>query len=445
MLTFNEVWRRAVEIISQKVTPVSLDVWIKAINPVDFNGEKAVLSVPSSFHRDIVKAKYNDLIKQALYEVLGFDAELEILIDSEAPKKVKTEVEEPAINPEKVISSLPADDEYNFDNFIVGSSNRFAHAACIAVAASPAKAYNPLFIHGGSGLGKTHLLYAIMNSIKHEHPEYKILYIKGEHFTNELIEAVRTSNTNEFKNKYRTVDVLLVDDIQFIGGKESTQEEFFHTFNTLYEAKKQIVLTSDRPPKEIQLLEDRLRSRFEWGLIADIQPPDFELRMAIIRKKAEMLNLNLPDDVVEFLANKLKNNIRQLEGALKKILAFHLINLTPPSISVAQSAVRDVLNENEPVTVTIDRIITDVARYYNISPEDIKSKKRTAEVTMARQVSMYIIREITQMSLPNIGDEFSGRDHSTVHHAISKIEETIKTNSSFKNTIQDLIKHIKEK
>lgn len=447
MQSFNNVWEKVTDTLSSSITGVSYDLWIKSLKPVDFNGETAVFSVPSFFHRNIVVSKYLEAIRKAMAEVIGFEVDIEIEIETD-PSPVK-ESETPPADPkdriESLIPSIPINQEYTFDNFIVGNSNRFAHAACQAVAANPAGAYNPLFIHGGSGLGKTHLLYAIQNEIRKAFPAFKILYIKGEDFTNELIEAISRSKTMEFRNKYRNVDLLLVDDIQFIGGKDSTQEEFFHTFNTLYEAKKQIVLVSDRPPKEIQRLEDRLRGRFEWGLIADIQSPDYELRMAIIRKKAELMKLNLPDDVVEFIANRLKNNIRQLEGALKKTMAYYMLTGTPPTILTAQNAIRDILNENEPVSITIDRIITEVSRFYNLKADELKSKKRTADVTLARQVAMYIIREITQVSLPYIGDEFSGRDHSTVHHAISKIEGQIEKNPSFKNNIQDLIRNIKEK
>lgn len=450
MQSFVNVWDKVVENLASSVTGVSYDLWVKSLTPVDFNGETATFSVPSFFHRNIVVSKYLEIIRKAMAEVIGFDVDIEIEIESETAPKAQKREERPGTSDAKArlesfIPTISINQEYTFDNFIVGNSNRFAHAACQAVAANPAGAYNPLFIHGGSGLGKTHLLYAIQNEIRKNFPRYKILYIKGEDFTNELIEGISQSKTMEFRNKYRSVDLLLVDDIQFIGGKDSTQEEFFHTFNTLYEAKKQIVLVSDRPPKEIQRLEDRLRGRFEWGLIADIQSPDYELRMAIIRKKAELMKLDIPDDVVEFIANRLKNNIRQLEGALKKTMAYYMLTGTPPTILTAQNAIRDILNENEPVSITIDRIITEVSRFYNLKADELKSKKRTAEVTLARQVAMYIIREVTQVSLPYIGEEFGGRDHSTVHHAISKIENQIRKNSAFKNNIQDLIRNVKEK
>lgn len=428
-------------IMEQKVTnPTSVNVWLKQIKPIEITGENAVLSVPSAFHWEIIKGKFFGIIKESLAEALGFEVEVELIVDTER------DTDEPEVmRPDISLSSLTLNEEYTFENFVVGNSNRFAYAACQAVANNPATAYNPLFLYGGSGLGKTHLLYAIIGATREQHPDFNILYVGSEDFTNELVTALGKGTMQDFRNKYREVDLLLIDDIQFIGGKVQTEEEFFHTFETLYRAKKQIVLASDRPPKEIQQLAGRLKNRFESGLLADVQIPDFELRMAIINKKAEALNLALPTEVVEFLANKLKNNVRQLEGALKKIMAFNLINRTPPSIAVAQSAVQDILNTNEPVVMVIDRIITEVARYYGISADDIKSKKRTSNITMARQVSMYIIREICQLSLPLIGEEFDGRDHSTVHHSIKKVESMMETNRSFRNAINDIIHSIKDK
>lgn len=448
MQSFNDIWQKAVTKMGEYLSGVSLNLWIKNLTPVEINKDSAVLYIADSFQRDIIVSRYSDTIKNALSEVLGFDIELIIYSEEDKPSNIvieETQKENNTLNPEKLMPTAKTDTEYTFDNFIVGNSNRFAHAAAVAVASNPATAYNPLFIYGGSGLGKTHLLYSIQNSIKNSFPNFKIIYIKGDEFTNELVAAIKTATTMEFRNKFRNADLLLIDDVQFIGGKEGIQEEFFHTFNALYEAKKQIVLVSDRPPKEIQLLDDRLRTRFEWGLIADIQTPDYELRIAILQKKAELMKISLPPDVVQYIANRLKSNIRQLEGALKKTLAYYLLTGTPPSIAIAQSAIRDVLNENEPIPVTIDRVITEVGRYYNITPENIKGKKRTADITHARQICMHIIREITQMSLPAIGEEFSGRDHSTVHHAINKIETEINQNNRFRSTINDLIANIKGK
>lgn len=441
MASFKDIWNNCMEVMSQKVTnPVSIEVWLSQIRPVEITGEVATLAVPNNFYWEIIKAKYYSLIKESLAQTIGFQVDVDLIVDIENESD-----DEGVLAPENSLISLRINEDYTFDNFVVGNSNRFAHAASQAVANNPASAYNPLFLYGGSGLGKTHLMFAIMSTIKRKNPNANLVYKNCEDFTNEMISALQNKSMEEFRAKYRAADVLLIDDIQFIGGKIQTEEEFFHTFDSLYRAHKQIILASDRPPKEIQQLSDRLRTRFESGLMADIQVPDFELRMAIINMKAASLNLTLPEDVVEFLANKLKNNVRQLEGALKKIQALKLINNINPSLAVAQSTVADVLNTNEPVEAVIDRIVTEVARYYNISADDIKSKKRTSNITMARQVCMYIIREVCGLSLPQIGDVFDGRDHSTVHHSIKKIEERVDTNSAFSLQINDIINTVKGK
>ena len=311
------------------------------------------------------------------------------------------------------------------------------------MATNPANSYNPLFIYGGSGLGKTHLLCAICEEVRHTNPKYNIIYVKGEEFTNELINAIGEKNTMAFHEKYRAADLLAVDDIQFIAGKESTQEEFFHTFNTLFHSGKQIVLTSDRPPKEIRTLEERLRTRFEWGLLADIQPPDFETRVAIIRRKAELLDLDIPDDVAEYIANRLKNNIRQLEGAVKKLKAYKQLAGSNPSILIAQSAIKDILSDHQPIPMTVERIITEVARTYGVTSEDIRSSKRSSNISTARQVAMHIVREITQMSMSTIGEEFGNRDHSTVVYAIQQVQKNMEKDTRFKETVEDIIKNIR--
>ena len=439
MASVRDIWDVCMKAMAEKVEkPVSMEIWLNEIKPVSITGEKVTLAVPSNFYWEIIRAKYYGLIKQTLAEVLGFSVEVDLIIDAESE-------EEEVLAPEVSIASLPVSEEYTFDNFVVGNSNRFAYAAAQAVANNPATAYNPLFLYGGSGLGKMHLLYAIMSTVKKKNPQVNLVYKSCEEFTNELIEALANKEMQDFRDRYREADVLLIDDIQFIGGKERSQEEFFNTFETLYRAHKQIVLASDRPPKEIGQLTDRLRSRMEMGLLADIQTPDFELRMAIIDTKARSLNLELPEDVVEFLANKLKNNVRQLEGALKKILALQLINKIPPSLAVAQSAVADILNTNEPLEVVLDRIVTEVARYFSVSADDIKGSKRTSNITLARQVAMYIIREVCGLSMPQIGAVVGGRDHSTVHHSIARVESKIASDSSFALQIQDLIATVKGK
>ncbi len=437
MQSFIEIWQQVTEVLASSMSAVAFNTWIKCIEPLELTHTKAVFYVKNPFQRDVIESRYLDSIRELLCGMLDRQVEIKILTENEKPEPA------PAADPAAPEGLSQFDYDYTFETFIVGSGNKFAHAACLAVATMPATAYNPLFIYGGSGLGKTHLLYAISNEVRKSHPDYKVVYLKGDDFTNELIDAIGKSRQSDFRNKYRYADVLLVDDIQFIGGKESTQEEFFHTFNTLFEAKKQIVLTSDRPPKEIQTLEERLRTRFEWGLIADIQAPDFETRVAIIKRKATMLNFTLPEDVTEFIATRVKNNIRQLEGAVKKIKAYNLLAGETVSVQSAQGAIRDILHEDVPVPVTVDRIIVEVGRYYNITPEDIRGKKRTSEISLARQVSMYMIREITDLSLPSIGTEFK-RDHTTVLHAIRKIEEDMGKDSRLKNMISDMMKNVKE-
>ena len=449
MHNFKNAWRIVVSKMDDYVSPVAKNLWINNIIPLEMEKDTAVLYIPSVFQKDIILTKYGETIRASLSESLGFECQLKFYTEDDKPDRYNIPKSPPPVSmqddEDNVLEQVDARIEFTFNNFVVGSSNRFAYAACMAVAAKPAMAYNPLFIYGGSGLGKTHLLQSIGFRVKDLHPSFNIVYVKGDDFTNELIESIREGQPAKFRAKYRKADLLLVDDVQFIGGRDSTQEEFFHTFNTLYEAKKQIVLVSDRPPKEIQLLEERLRTRFESGLIADVQAPDYELRMAIVQNKAKLLRLELPEEVLEFIATRLKNNIRQLEGTVKKILAYQLLTGCPPSLAVATTAIKDILNENEPVSITVDRIITEIARFYQMSPEDIKSQKRTADITLARQVSMYIIREITGLSLPNIGDEFNGRDHSTVHHSLCKIENDMAKNSHFKNNVNDLIKNLRQK
>jgi chromosomal replication initiator protein len=332
--------------------------------------------------------------------------------------------------------------KYTFNSFVIGNSNRFAHAASLAVAESPAKAYNPLFIYGGVGLGKTHLMHAIGHYILQNNPNAKVVYVSSEKFTNELINAIKDDKNEEFRNKYRNVDILLIDDIQFIAGKERTQEEFFHTFNELHDANKQIILSSDRPPKEIPTLEDRLRSRFEWGLIADIQVPDFETRMAILKKKADVENLNVANDVMGYIATKIKSNIRELEGALIRIIAYSSLTNRAVTVDLATEALKDIISKKQGKHVTIDSIQDIVSSYFNLRVEDLKSQRRTRNIAYPRQIAMYLSRKLTDMSLPKIGEEFGGRDHTTVIHAYEKISGNLKTDDSLQHTINDLTKKV---
>lgn len=431
MNSFMEIWKSVQDYCKTQITEVAFNVWIAPLTLVHMDESTALLSIEDTFKKEIVAVKFNDLLCEAFEQVLGFPIRVEIIVADDIREQ----------EPEK-----PKSDEYDytFETFIVGSSNKFAHAAAQAVAANPGGAYNPLFIYGNSGLGKTHLLNAICYEIQNSNPEAKILYVRGEDFTNELITSIAEKKMTDFHNKYRNVDALLVDDVQFISGKIQTQEEFFHTFENLSQADKQIVLTSDRPPKEILTLEDRLRTRFEWGLLADIQPPDLETRIAIIKRKAQLLHLNLPDDVTEYIAQKLKTNIRQLEGAVKRMEAYHSIEGHMPTILLAQRATKDILSDSQPVPVTVEKIIQEVARTYGITEEYIRSNKRDSTTSKARQAAMYIVREVTGLPMKAIGDEFGGRDHSTVLYTLAKIEKEMTKNASLKATISDTIKNIQD-
>lgn len=437
MESFTEVWNLVCDYCKSKITEIAYSTWISRIEPVslDFAQGLAVLKVPNELHRQTLTHYYKDLLDEAFKQIFGQEIQIRICTPDES-ESAKQNDETPPIND---------DYEFTFDTYIVGSSNKFAHAASMAVANKPATLYNPLFIYGNSGLGKTHLLYAICNEISRTHPDMNLIYIKGDEFTNELIEAIRRGTTAEFHNRYRKADVLLVDDIQFIAGKDSTQEEFFHTFNTLYESKKQIVLTSDRPPKDIATLEERLLTRFEWGLTADIQPPDFETRIAIIKRKAELLGIELPDNVSEYIANRLKNNIRQLEGAVKKMKAYNLLNGEGLTITTAQAAISDIINNDQPTPFTVEKIIDEVARTFGTTGADIRSAKRSANISSARQVAIYVVREITQMPMTAIGEEFGGRDHSTVVYAIQQVEKGLVRDPKTKATVEDIIKNIRDR
>lgn len=427
----NNILEMALELLEheQKFLPSTLSAWFGDATVVSFTDNRLVLHSPSDFKQKYITDKFIEPLQNALYQLTGEAATVVV---------VTGEYSTPAQ------SASPYDD-YTFERFIVGSSNKFAHAAAYAVAQRPAAENNPLFIYGNSGLGKTHLMYAIANVLRRTHPEFRIIYVKGEDFTNELITAIQKADVQSFRNKYRVVDLLLLDDVQFIAGKERTQEEFFHTFNTLYQSKKQIVLTSDRPPRDIATLEDRLKTRFEWGLTADILPPDFETRIAIIRHKAKSLDIQIPDSVCEYIANRLKNNVRQLEGTVKKLKAYSLLEKKEPSIAIAQAAISDIINNDQPTSVTIDKIVEEVARTYGVSIEDIRSQKRNANVSSARQVAIYVVREITQIPLAEIGKSFGGRDHSTIVYAIQQVEKSFKKDRSAKDKVNDIIKNIRDR
>ena len=434
-----EIWDIVRESFHDKLSSETIKLWFGAVKIVSFTGRELTMSVPSSLRYDVIKSKYIDEIGRRFSKILGFDIDVVLILENHDGEP---EQRSDGKKTNLIGSTMPPFNfEYTFDNFIVGNSNRFAHAAATAVAAAPAMNYNPLFIYGPSGLGKTHLLYAITNEVKKKKTNAEVIYIKGEDFTNQLIEALASQKTAEFRNKYRSCDMLLIDDIQFIAGKVSTQEEFFHTFNALYEEHKQIILTSDRPPREIKTLEDRLKTRFEWGLIADIQPPDLELRIAIIKKKAEQVNIVIPDDVLNFLAENLRSNIRQIEGAIKKLGALAFLNGREISMELARSCISELLGGEEPVSVTVDKIFAAVYRKYGISKEDLLGKKRTKEIAQARHVSIYLIKKITEMSYPNIGKIF-GRDHTTALSSCDVIEKKLRTDAALAMDLNTMIKEV---
>lgn len=411
--------------------------WINILEPVELDENVAVFTVESPFQKDIITNRYLGLLKEGFLVILGFEVDIQVGIKENIIK----EVEEKKLQLEKTFEN--AEYDYTFDTFIVGPSNQFAYAACTAITGDKGTKYNPLFIHGPSGLGKTHLLTAISHEIKKNFPGYKIIYVTGETFANELINAIQKKDTAPFHDKYRKADVLLVDDVQFIAGKESTQEEFFHTFNELHKVGKQIVLTSDRPPKDIKTLEDRIRTRFESGLIADVTTPDIETRIAIVRRKAELLDLNISDEVSNFIASSLKTNIRQLEGAVKKLKALNHLSGSLPTMAMAQSVIRDIITDNQPVPVTVEKIINMVADAFGVSSDDIRSNKRSSQISTARKFAMYIIREETGMAHSAIGEKFGGRDHSTVVYAVKDVEKCIEKDSHSKEFIEDIKKNLK--
>ncbi|WP_461613567.1 chromosomal replication initiator protein DnaA [Clostridium sp. Marseille-QA1073] len=443
-----ELWEKTLNTLKGELTEVSFNTWIKSIEPISLEDSNLRLGVPNNFTKDILENRYKDLIINSVKSVssktynIDFFIISEEAIEKDASKKQEEQKPTLVVNDEMSAILNP---KYTFDSFVIGNSNRFAHAASLAVAESPAKAYNPLFIYGGVGLGKTHLMHAIGHYIQNVNSKSKVVYVSSEKFTNELINSIKDDKNVDFRNKYRNVDVLLIDDIQFIAGKERTQEEFFHTFNALYEANKQIILSSDRPPKEIPTLEDRLRSRFEWGLIADIQAPDFETRIAILKKKADVENLNIPNEVMVYIATQIKSNIRELEGALIRIVAYSSLTNREINVDLAAEALKDIISSRNTRQITIELIQDIVSSYYNLKIEDFKSSRRTRNVAFPRQIAMYLCRKLTDTSLPKIGEEFGGRDHTTVIHAYEKISQSLKKDENLQNTVTELTKKINQK
>lgn len=427
-----DVWKKILHLIESQLTSTTVETWFDDAVPVELTDSSFVLYTPSNFKRDIISRRYAPLLQQALHEI--FSADFEVLVLGEG------ELEQYQGSREKKTTS--EEEEYTFENFVVGSSNKFAHAAARAVADKPAMSYNPLFIYGESGLGKTHLLHAISHTVRQNHPEFKIIYIKGDDFTNELIHSIREGKNTEFREKYRQSDLFLVDDIQFIAGKVQTQEEFFHTFNTLYEAKRQIVLTSDRPPKEMTRLEDRLKTRFEWGLLADVQPPDYETRLAIIKNKSIRMGLDMPDAVLEYIAENVTANVRQIEGTVNKILAFRDLMDDSINVNTVSRAVRDMFKDQSDLLPSPSIIIEEVCKFYNLENDDLRGQQRNRNTVLARQIAMYLIRRMTNLSLSDIGQEFNGRDHTTAMHSISRIEEMLKNNSQISEVVKDITANI---
>lgn len=444
------LWNQALDSLQKELTPQVYERWLKPIRATDSNSDAISLAVPDEFFKNWIIDHYGSVISSALKDISqNRDFKAEFVILQEDPKaandtaQAAVNLATPTILGAPLAQGADLNPKYIFDAFVVGPSNRFAHAASLAVAETPAKAYNPLFIYGPVGLGKTHLMQAIGQEILKKSPRLKVLYITSEKFTNQLINAIKTGTTIKFREKYRTVDVLLMDDIQFIAGKESTMEEFFHTFNALYDAHKQIVVTSDKPPKDISNLEERLVSRFEWGLVTDIQPPDYETRTAILRKKAERENLYIPDSVTSFIADKIKSNIRELEGALIRVVAYSKLVGKEVDQTIAYDVLKDMIVETQK-KITVDLIQRKVAEYFEIRPSDMTAKRRTKNVVYPRHVAMFLSREMTALSLPEIGEQFGGRDHTTVLHAYEKMKKDLKKDPKSKSLVDKLVVEIKK-
>ena len=447
----NEVKEKWPEIIEHlrvehELLNVSFNTWIKPLKVYDVIDDTAYILVNKDSSVEYIDKKYRLPLMVCIAEITGKEYEIQFVsedddklneihnasIDNGQKKKTKSLAEKAGLNP-----------KYTFDSFVIGPSNKFAYSVCYAVASKPGSEYNPLFLYGGVGLGKTHLMHAIGHHIMCQQEDPKVVYVSSEKFTNELINSIKNDKNEEFRNKYRNVDVLLIDDIQFIAGKEGTQEEFFHTFNALHEANKQIIISSDRPPKEIPTLEDRLRSRFEMGLITDIQAPDFETRIAILRKKAQMENIEVSNEVTNYIAKNIKSNIRELEGALTRVIAYSSLTNRTISFDLAVEALKDIITTTKNEEITVNRIKEKVASVFNIKMEDFNSKKRTRSIAYPRQIAMYLSRELTDLSLPKIGEEFGGRDHTTVIHAHDKIVKDIQVNEEIKSKIEKIILDLK--
>lgn len=457
MSSLSDIYNAVVENCKKEynVSDTAREMWLNSLVPVKMDGNVFTFSTDSDFKRETILALYKNLLEEQLNNILGLPVEMNIIVNDgktgDAAAKAAASVDTGAaggVNPdiasvEDLTGSFDKKITYTFDNFIVGPSNNLAFAAAKAVSRKQHERYNPLFIYGDSGLGKTHLLSAIQFEMQKNYPGINIIYIPAETFTNEFLHSIQTNTVDIFDEKYRSADALLIDDIQFIAGKDQTEEKFFHIFNELYNQNKVIVLTSDRPAKEIKSISDRLRTRFSSGLIADVKPPEYETRLAIIQRKADLLHFTISEDVIDYIANKLKSNIRQIEGVVIKLNALYNVSQLKPTINVAQTVIKDIVADHQPIPVTVDKIISEVGKIYNVDPDDMRSTRRTANISLARKVAMYVIQDVTGMSYEAIGAEFNGRDHSTVVYAMKSVREEMDRDSGFRSVVEDIIKNVK--
>ena len=431
----NELLTKAKELLKEEITIIAYEKWIRNLDIESADNKNIVLVASNPFQKESIISRYHDLLKNTFNYITNRNCDVQIILKddiTEEDMKVAKQLSNPTISYPSTLNP-----RYTFDSFVVGNNNRFAHAAALSVAEAPATAYNPLFIYGGVGLGKTHLMQAIANEILLNNRNAKILYVTSETFTNQLINAIKDGKNEMFRNKYRNIDVLLIDDIQFIAGKETCQEEFFHTFNTLHENGKQIIISSDKPPKDIKLLEDRLKSRFEWGLIADISNPDYETRLAILRKKAQLDNIIIDDEILSDIATKIDSNIRELEGVLTKLIANASLTGSQITMEMAEKAINDVVTKKDKV-LSLELIQETVSKYFNVTVEELKGVKRSNDVTFPRQIAMYLCRNVAQLPLTKIGEGFGKRDHTTVIHACTKIEKELQNNVSTKRIVESV-------
>lgn len=446
LTSLSDIYRCVVEncVKTYDLSNTVRELWLDPLVPVKMEENCFVLATDIEFKRDTLNSFYLPRIEEQMKVIFGVPIKVKIIVDDNLFLK-KTPIEN-IINTEpinKTVDSIDKKITYTFDNFIVGPSNNLAFAAAKAVSRKQHEKYNPLFIYGDSGLGKTHLLSAIQFEMQKNYPGINIIYIPAETFTNEFLHSISSNSVETFNDRYRSADALLIDDIQFIAGKEQTEEKFFHIFNELYNQNKVIVLTSDRPAKEIKSISDRLKTRFSSGLIADVKPPEYETRIAIIQRKAELLNFNISEEVIDYIATKLKSNIRQIEGVVTKLNALYMVSQVKPTIAVAQNVIKDIVTDHQPIPITVEKIISEVGKIYNVDPDEMRSQRRTANISQARKVAIYVIQDVTGLPYETIGQKFNGRDHSTVVYAIKSVKEEMERDSSFKSVVEDIIKNIK--